>query len=163
MSRGRRKKRGYHQRGYKLDGFHTSEDLCPYCYSFGCDPMSMSPQFQIKIRERLRKKLCPCCGEPIDHCKCKSSEKIPAGIHTVRTHNNKKRRKALLLVRAKESAWHFWEKHPEFSELFSDDDYQAILFALYHHDVPKVSWAAVQNALAKTGVDITILKSAWTC
>lgn len=64
-------------RGYKLTG-EKSQDMCPGCIAFHCDPMSMSRKFQAKIRKRIGAGVCPACGaKPIVKygrkiCKCKS-------------------------------------------------------------------------------------------
>ena len=78
-------------RGIKLNG-QPSQDLCPYCYSFGCDPCAMSLKFQSKIETRLRNGQCPACGSPINACKCKSSSKLKGGENLFILHNNKHRR-----------------------------------------------------------------------
>lgn len=161
MPRGRWKRRGYHQRGYKLDGHQTSEDLCPYCYSFGCDPMSMSQKFRQKIEKRLRMKLCPCCGEPIAHCKCRSSGKIAEGQHTIRTHNNKKRRKAMQMIQAKERAYQFWSKHTELSDIFGETVYDEIAHAMYRHNCPKFSWNMANRLLRNANIDPSLVEAAW--
>ena len=57
-------------RGIKKDGTR-SYDLCKGCYSFNCDPMSMSRKFQAKIEKRLKAGLCGACGHK--PCTCKSS------------------------------------------------------------------------------------------
>lgn len=57
-------------RGVKLNG-RKSQDMCPDCFSFNCDPMSMSKKFQDKIRGRRQKGLCGACGHT--PCSCKSS------------------------------------------------------------------------------------------
>jgi hypothetical protein len=62
-------------RGIKKDGTE-SLDLCDGCYSFNCDPSSMSRAFIAK-RDRLREKgLCVACGH--NPCTCKSS--LKAGL-----------------------------------------------------------------------------------
>mgnify|MGYP003335241753 CR=1 FL=1 len=57
-------------RGIKKNG-HKSYDLCPGCFSYNCDPMSMSFAFQSKIDKRRKQGLCPACGNK--PCSCKSS------------------------------------------------------------------------------------------
>lgn len=57
-------------RGVKQDGT-KSENMCPGCISFGCDPMSMSHKFRQKIKTRKSAGTCPACGN--NPCKCKSS------------------------------------------------------------------------------------------
>lgn len=49
----------------------TGEDLCPGCYSYNCDPMTMSKKFYDKIDKRIEKGLCPSCGN--NPCTCKYS------------------------------------------------------------------------------------------
>ena len=51
-----------------------SEDLCPHCYSFGCDHIGLSFSKSIaaqKIQRRINQGLCPACGK--FPCACKSS------------------------------------------------------------------------------------------
>ena len=57
-------------RGIKKNG-RRSLDMCPYCFSFNCDPMTMSKKFREKIDKRLAAGLCGACGH--DSCTCKSS------------------------------------------------------------------------------------------
>ena len=57
-------------RGIKQDGTR-SLDLCPGCFAFHCDPMSMSRKFMDKIDRRLAAGLCGACGHK--PCTCKSS------------------------------------------------------------------------------------------
>ena len=64
-----RPKKARKPRGIKKDGT-KSMDLCPDCYSFHCDPMTMSSKFSAKIRNRLRKGVCGACGH--NPCTCKS-------------------------------------------------------------------------------------------
>lgn len=78
-------------RGIKLNG-QRSMDLCPYCYSFGCNPMSMSHAFSEKIRKRLDNGQCPSCGKPKAFCSCKSSLNLHTGEIRLCTHNNRKMR-----------------------------------------------------------------------
>lgn len=56
-------------RGIKLNG-RKSYDLCSCCFSYNCDPLTMSRKFSAKIRKRLKAGLCPACGH--NPCKCKS-------------------------------------------------------------------------------------------
>ncbi len=56
-------------RGIKLNG-NPSYDLCPHCYTYRCDPGSMSHAFNTKIARRLAQGVCPACGR--DPCRCKS-------------------------------------------------------------------------------------------
>jgi hypothetical protein len=57
-------------RGIKLNG-NRSLDLCPHCFAFFCDTMTMSYKFQSKIDKRLAAGLCGACGH--NPCTCKSS------------------------------------------------------------------------------------------
>lgn len=59
-------------RGIKLNG-KRSEDMCPYCYRFGCDPAGISPKLKRKFDKRISEGKCPSCGHK--KCKCKSYEK----------------------------------------------------------------------------------------
>jgi len=56
-------------RGTKLNG-RPSYNLCPHCYGYGCDPMTMSREFQAKIDRRLKAGVCAACGHK--PCRCKS-------------------------------------------------------------------------------------------
>ena len=56
-------------RGIKLNG-HRSYNLCPYCYSYNCDRMTMSEKFKNKIDRRLKAGQCGACGN--NPCTCKS-------------------------------------------------------------------------------------------
>lgn len=56
-------------RGIKKSGY-PSYDLCEHCYSYGCDPMSMSSKFYAKNRRRRKEGRCPACGG--EECFCKS-------------------------------------------------------------------------------------------
>ena len=80
------------RRGIKKDGSY-SEDLCPCCYSFGCDPMAMSREFYDKIHTRIAEGKCPSCGQPKEYCVCKSSLGLSRGECIIKTHNNRKMRK----------------------------------------------------------------------
>lgn len=64
-------------RGIKKDG-SKSEDMCPECVSFGCDPFGMSPKFRQKMDKRLSDDVCRSCGS--EPCKCKSRKGIKAPI-----------------------------------------------------------------------------------
>ncbi len=57
-------------RGIKKNGY-PSLDLCPGCFSFHCDPATMSRKFSEKISDRLKLGLCGACGHK--PCTCKSS------------------------------------------------------------------------------------------
>lgn len=52
----------------------TGFDLCSGCYSFECNPMTMSKKFQSKVSKRLKDGLCVACGK--EKCACKSKEGI---------------------------------------------------------------------------------------
>lgn len=56
-------------RGRKKDG-SWSMDLCPYCYSFNCDSVTMSRKFQNKISRRFEQGVHPACGT--NPCTCRS-------------------------------------------------------------------------------------------
>lgn len=56
-------------RGIKLNG-QRSLDMCT-CYSFHCDPMTVSRKFSAKISARHRAGVHPPCGT--SPCTCKSS------------------------------------------------------------------------------------------
>jgi hypothetical protein len=49
----------------------TGYDLCGGCYSYNCDPATMSRAFNNKVSERRRKNVCVSCGA--NPCKCKSN------------------------------------------------------------------------------------------
>lgn len=162
MARGRFKKRGLHQRGYKQDWETLSLDMCPHCYSFGCDPMAMSLKFYTKIHERLRKGLCPCCGEPKNHCKCKSSERIVAGTHAIRTHNNKKRRKAMAAIQDKERAYFAWMRYEElFKAKLGEEVCAEISRALHWHKTPSLPWPNIVKALEGTNINAEQFAAGW--
>ena len=76
------------KRGIKLNG-EPSYNLCPCCYSPGCDPFFRHP----KVEQRLRAGLCPACGKPKNRCSCKSSLKAKSYIMV--THNNRRARRGL--------------------------------------------------------------------
>lgn len=79
-------------RGIKQNG-RESEDLCPYCYSYNCDPTSMSKAFSDKITKRIKNGQCPSCGKPKAFCICKSSRDLHGNDARYITHNNRKERK----------------------------------------------------------------------
>lgn len=162
MPRGRTKRRGLHQSGYKADWEHASLDMCPYCYSFGCDPFAMSQKFRAKIENRRRQGLCPCCGEPLDHCKCKSSEKIEAGAHTIRTHNNRKRKKAQADIVAREDAYRAWHRHGYYLAIhLGNETYAETSYSLFRHQKPALPWPDVIRALDGSGIDATLFAAGW--
>lgn len=74
-------------RGIKKSGY-PSEDMCPHCYSVGCDPFAMSANYRRKIEKRLKDGVCVACGQL--PCRCKSSLKVKTPIMVL--HNNKKER-----------------------------------------------------------------------
>lgn len=57
-------------RGIKKNG-RRSLDMCPDCFSFHCDPMTMSREFRAKIQRRLSLGLCGACGH--NPCTCRST------------------------------------------------------------------------------------------
>jgi hypothetical protein len=59
-------------RGIKKNG-HKSYDLCPCCFSPGCDPMANTPKFNAMVRDRLSRGVCVACNHK--PCTCKSSKK----------------------------------------------------------------------------------------
>lgn len=74
-------------RGIKKSGY-PSEDMCPHCYSVGCDPFAMSANYRRKIEKRLKDGVCVACGH--SPCRCKSSLKAKTPVMVL--HNNKKER-----------------------------------------------------------------------
>lgn len=60
-------------RGIKLNG-EPSLDMCT-CYSFYCDPMTVSSKFSQKIDKRIKLGVHPPCGTT--PCSCKSSSALP--------------------------------------------------------------------------------------
>ena len=63
-------KKARKSRGNRADG-NVSLDMCPDCFAFNCDPMSMSQKFRAKVRRRREAGLCGACGKK--PCQCKSS------------------------------------------------------------------------------------------
>lgn len=63
-------------RGRKLDG-RRSQDMCPCCIAFNCDPFSMSSAFRNKVDKRREQGLCSACGGNPCKCKSKSGLKKP--------------------------------------------------------------------------------------
>lgn len=59
-------------RSLKADGTE-SMDMCEGCKAFGCDPMGMSPAYQLKARKRQQEGKCISCGSLVEECSCKSS------------------------------------------------------------------------------------------
>lgn len=162
MIRSRDKRRGYHQSGWKQCGHQTSEDLCPHCYGFGCDPMSMSRAFQNRVHERLRKGLCVACGQPKAFCKCKSSYSLPKGTSCIQTHNNKKRRKAIAAVEAKERVYKLWYKNQYlFENTIGEEAANEIGYALYRHKVPTYPWDKLVPILKGAGFNPNDFAAGW--
>ena len=62
-------------RGIKKNG-RRSYDMCPHCYSPGCDPMGASPAYRRKLDARLDEGKCPACGKV--KCTCRSTILTPA-------------------------------------------------------------------------------------
>ena len=50
----------------------SGANLCPHCYSFNCDPMTMSKKFLDKVNRRRLAKVCVACGQK--QCRCKRKE-----------------------------------------------------------------------------------------
>lgn len=155
--------RGRHKRrGFKADGVTLGMDMYPYCYSFGCDPMAMSPAFQQKIDDRLRQGLCPCCGEPKAFCRCKSNGMIAPGTHAIRTHNNKKRRAAREAVKRKEEAYQAWRRYEGIlSSVLGETAYVDARWSLREHQVPSLPWERVAQCLEETGLDPELFAPGW--
>ena len=156
----RTKRRGYHQNGLKQDGVTISMDLCPCCYSYACDPMAMSYQFQNKIRNRLRMGLCPSCGEPTGFCKCKSSLTGDTGFMT---HNNKKRRRAMCIIEAREQAHKAWQNHIYLFECrLGEELANEVNYALYRHKTPEcLSWKKLRPILQELGLPVHVFAPGW--
>ena len=162
MIRSRDKRRGYHQSGWKQCGHQTSEDLCPHCYGFGCDPMSMSRAFQNRVHERLRKGLCVACGQPKAFCKCKSSYSLPKGTSCIQTHNNKKRRKAIAAIETKARFYQLWyKKQKQFENTIGEEIANEIGYALYRHKVPAYPWDKLVPILKSAGFDPNDFAAGW--
>lgn len=139
----------------------TGQDMCPHCYSFGCDPMSMSPAFQHKIDERLRRHECPACGNPIGFCKCRSTMSANKAGRPV-AHNNKNLRKARALIESKETAHRAWDKHADtLSAVLGESRFLEASHALYRHETPDLSWLEAEAAARKCGVDLGLIKAGW--
>ena len=50
----------------------TGQNLCSGCYSYNCDPQTMSnPFFLAKVEKRRKLNLCVSCGN--NPCKCKNN------------------------------------------------------------------------------------------
>lgn len=157
MARGRIKKRSL-----KADGVTKGLDMCPVCYSFGCDPMAMSFAFSEKIHNRLRQKRCPCCGKPKGFCSCKSSMQLKPGSHTIQTHNNEKLRKAEAMIQAKEQAYRIWEQNfEEIEQVLGEEQTADICISLRNHSVPRIEWKRIEKELDFTDIDLYRLKAGW--
>lgn len=162
MIRSRDKRRGYHQNGWKLSGRQTSEDLCPHCYGFGCDPMSMSIKFRNRVHDRLRKGLCVACGQPKAFCKCKSNYFLPEGTYCIQTHNNKKRRRAMAAIEAREQVYKLWYKNQYlFENTIGEETANEIGYALYRHKVPAYSWNKMKAVLTAAGFNPNDFAAGW--
>lgn len=138
-------------------------DMCPYCISFNCDPMTMSFKFQEKVTNRRRQGLCPACGWPKEFCQCKSSmtADVPRG-QVIRTHNNKKLRQARAMVRVKEAIYNDWERICAHLEgCMTDDELASVSISLYYHKTPNIPWERVSTALRTAGIDPTGFAPAW--
>ena len=163
MPRGRIKRRGYHESGFKKDRYEPSMDMCPYCIAFCCDPMAMSHKFRAKVDERRRKGLCHCCGMPLAHCKCKSSEKIAPGAHVIRTHNNKKLRQAQAGIKAREELLQLWHQYTDaMLKVMPEREHADVTHALLYHQVPNVSYKAFAGYAKRAGIDPAPFQLAWT-
>jgi len=80
----------------------TGENMCPDCFSFGCNPMSMSHKFSAKIDKRRAAGLCGACGRM--PCRCKSSMSVRPPEPDIPKHMVKKLRELrrfMLLERLK--------------------------------------------------------------
>lgn len=78
MPKPTRVKKARKPRGTKQDGT-PSQDLCPCCLKFQCDPFGSSPAFRDKVNRRKAAGCCPACGG--DPCICKSSLQIGGNGH----------------------------------------------------------------------------------
>ncbi len=154
--------RHYQDRGWRLDGTR-SQDMCTCCYSIGCDPMSMSLAFQRKINDRLRQHRCPACGKPRGFCTCKSC--LPdhgEGVKLVQTHNNRKLRKALADIKARELAAQLWRRNIErIADELGDEVAGDVSYALYRHERPELPWATVLRTAQRLGMEPSVLYPAW--
>lgn len=153
--RGRRK-----QRSLRPDGKSYGLSMCPYCFAYGCDPMAMSSAFSNRIHERLRRGECPMCGEPKSFCRCKSSEQLPPGVQTIRTHNNKKLRQAKEYVKAQEAAYRAWEAMSEgLVGCLGDKMYGEIWSSLRHHRIPDVDWSFISRKC--NSLELAVIEYGW--
>lgn len=156
-----RKRRGLHGNGLKLDGVTLSLDLCPHCYAFGCDPFAMSPAFRRKIDRRRRLGLCPACGKPKAYCSCKSSLNATTS-HTIRTHNNKKLRKAKANIVAVEKAARLWaDMEGELLPVLGTSLYGDIGYSFRYHQTPPIPFRDFEELMAFSGLDMGVFKPAW--
>ena len=137
----------------------NSLDLCPYCISYGCDPMSMSPLFRHKVDERMRKQCCPSCGKPKEFCSCKSHLDTPAVMNT---HNNKKLRQAKEMVQQRERAYQEWTSYKNaLLQHISPEVYQEVHFSLKHHQVPDFPLHPFLQIAGEIGMNQDILAVGW--
>lgn len=156
-----RKHRGLYGSGLKSDGVTASLDLCPHCYAFHCDPFAMSTKFKQKIDNRRRLGLCPACGKPKAHCSCKSSLNATTG-HTIRTHNNKKLRKAQANIAAVEKAAKLWaDMEDELLPVLGPDLYCGMGYSLRYHQKPPIPFRDFEELIMFSGLDTAVFKSAW--
>ncbi len=153
--------RNRQDRGTKLDGT-PSADLCTGCYSLYCDLASMSPEFQHKIRERLRQRRCPACGKPAGFCSCRSC--LPGhgeGVKLIQTHNNKKLRRAEKAIRDREAALRAWRKSEDtLVPLMGDEAYCDIYTSLYNHEVPETDLKDLMPVLTLADIDAAMMRPA---
>lgn len=139
----------------------TGQDMCPHCYSFGCDPMSMSPAFQHKIDERLRRHECPTCGNPVGFCRCRSTMSADRAGRPV-VHNNKTLRKARALVESKETAHRTWDRNANsLSAALGETRFLKTAHALYRHEIPELPWNETEAAARACGIDPGIILPGW--
>lgn len=149
-------------RSLRADGKNYGLNMCPDCIAFFCDPSSMSPVFQNKIYNRRRQGFCPCCGQPKEFCKCKSSVRLPPGIRTIRTHNNKKLKAAKHFARLKENSYRAWVTHEDlFIELFGEDAYHETAYSLHLHKTPSIPWEAVTRKLHTRNITPEVYYPGW--
>lgn len=153
--------RTHGDRGVKLNG-DRSLDLCTGCYSFHCDPMSMSLAFQEKISRRLRQGRCPACGKPAGFCTCKSVLPGHGEVKKIMTHNNKKLRKAERDIKLREQAFQIWSRLGDrLAGLVGDEVYGDIYIALRNHERPEQDWPCIASAVSGLDVDVKTLAYAW--
>lgn len=147
-------------RGVRQDGTY-SQNLCPHCYSFGCDPMAMSLAFNNKIRNRLRNGCCAACGQPKEFCSCKSS--LAGSAYCLpATHNNKKLRKAQAQIKALEDARKAWTAmEDDIADLIGDDVFSDVEYSLYMHVTPDIPLEDIKKKCRGHNVDFSDVEIAW--